>query len=85
MNALDKIHYRRVLIETLEKSIVTNGRAVSSINEIDLNLPLDAYIEDSLERLEFIMALEDALGIVFDYKKIAECKSLTDIVILAES
>jgi acyl carrier protein len=84
MSDLTKFDYEKILIEALEKTISEDGKRDPLAKEIDLSLPLDTYLEDSLERLEFVMALEDAFGLVLDVKKIAECKTLSDIINLTE-
>lgn len=65
-------------------TIKSRGGAVPpDIGPDSLKQPFDVFDLDSMDKLEFVMAMEDALGKVFDANKIVQCKTLADIIELA--
>jgi acyl carrier protein len=59
------------------------GGVAPDIGPESLEQPFDIFDLDSMDKLEFVMALEDSLGKVFDANRIVQCKTLADIIELA--
>lgn len=64
------------VIETV-KSIISKRADISGVSESD---PLSSLGLDSLDLVEVMLEIEDALGIEFASDEIADLKSIKDVV-----
>ncbi len=60
-----------------------SGGVLPDMGPDSLKQPFDEFDLDSMDKLDFVMALEDSLGKVFDANRIVQCKTLADIIELA--
>jgi hypothetical protein len=72
------------VFHALTQVMLKSGKIPPRLGLESLHMPFDDFDLDSMDKLDFVMALEDALGKIFDANKIVQCKTLADIVKLAE-
>ena len=67
--------------EILDKVAETVSETLSiELGELDESTSFDEYDADSLDRLEVLVALEDALGVEIDDDAASELKTVGDLV-----
>jgi acyl carrier protein len=67
--------------EILDKVAETVSETLSiELGELDESTSFDDYDADSLDRLEVLVALEDALGVEIDDDDASELKTVGDLV-----
>jgi acyl carrier protein len=62
-----------------------NTARVSMSDEDILSAPIDSFDIDSLETMEFIMALEDRFNIDLNEEAVNRCHNLRELAALAEA
>ena len=63
--------------------MIRNGNAPPDRGPQLYSLPFDDFKLDSMDKLDFVMAIEDKLERVFDANEIVQCKTLGDVIKLA--
>ena len=67
--------------DILDKVAETVSETLSiELGELDESTSFDEYDADSLDRLEVLVALEDALGVEIDDDEASELKTVGDLV-----
>ncbi len=57
-----------------------SSKGVELSDENILTRPIDSFEIDSLETMEFVMAVEDRFGILLNEESVNGCKTLADFV-----
>ena len=70
---------REELIELVKENLDINE------DEIDFEKEITAYDIDSIDMLDFIMAIEDKYGIEFSDDELDEIEKFSDVISLIES
>lgn len=72
-----------IVTDALFEIMTRNGLTPPDRSSRILELPFEDFKLDSMDKLEFVMAIEERLARVFDANDIVQCRTLGDIVALA--
>jgi len=72
------------VLRALTQVMLKSGKQPPNLEAESIQKPLEDFDLDSMDKLDFVMALEDALGKIFDANKIVQCRTLADIIELAK-
>ena len=72
-----------IVADVLCDIMIRNGNAPPDRGLQLYSLPFDDFKLDSMDKLDFVMAIEDKLERVFDANEIVQCKTLGDVIKLA--
>ena len=73
----------RIVTDALYEIMARSGITPPERGPQIYTLPFDEFKLDSMDRLEFVMAIEDKLERVFDANEVVQCRTLADIIALA--
>ena len=71
-----------ICVEIFRKStgLDVSKRGVAMSNDDILSAPIDSFAIDSLETMEFIMAVEDRFNVELNEEAVSACRSIADLV-----
>ena len=69
------------VIKVLSDVIARKGESLPTIDDKALNGSFEQFGLDSMDKLDFAMGLEDAIGTVFITSEILQCKTLAEGII----
>ena len=78
------INVESAVLKVLTELLAMKGKEPPELNEKTLNGSFEQFDLDSMDKLDFAMGLEDALGAVFVTSEITKCKTLADVIAFAE-
>ena len=76
-----------ICVEIFRKStgLDVSKRGVAMSNDEILSAPIDSFAIDSLETMEFIMAVEDRFNIELNEEAVNRCRNLRELAALADA
>ena len=77
----------RICVEIFRKStgLDTSRRGIEMSDEEVLSAPIDTFEIDSLETMEFIMAVEDRFGVELNEGAVNRCRDLRELAALTDA
>lgn len=68
----------QIFRETTGMDVSKRGNAIS--DEEMISAPIDSFGIDSLETMEFVMAVEDRFDVLLNEQSVNNCKTLADFI-----